>query len=189
MITLKATTFLAPVFTDGFLYDKESIFNTYKWPLYLHAFSAPMALLIGIIQFSTKPKNVHRWLGRVYIIAILLVAAPSGFYMAFYAIGGWVSSISFWLLSILWWWFTFRAFRFAKAKDFKAHKRFMIRSFILTNSAIALRLLGFLNLKFLHFDLVSAYTIISWLSWLPFLLVYETINLIQKTNSHNTPTS
>lgn len=189
MITLKATTFLDPVFAAGFLSDKQAIFNTYKWPLYLHAFSAPLALLLGIIQFSTKPKKLHKWLGKVYVIAILLFAAPSGFYMAFYAIGGWVSSFSFWLLSILWWWFTFKAFQLAKAKNFKAHKRFMTRSFILTNSAITLRILSFINIKFFHFDLESTYILISWLSWLPILLVYEIINLIQKTDSQNTPAS
>ena len=175
MITLKATTFLDLVFNKGFLADKKELFNSYKWPLYLHAFSAPIALLIGIFQFSTKPKKLHKWLGRVYVISILYFAAPSGFYMAFYAVGGLVSSLSFWLLTALWWWFTYKAFHLAKNHNYKAHKRFMTRSFILTNSAIALRILGFVNLKFIHMNLESAYIIISWLSWTPFLLSNEIV--------------
>jgi hypothetical protein len=56
----------------------------------------------------------------------------------------------------------------------------MTRSFILANSAILLRLFSFFTNSFLSIDPVSAYIIIAWLSWLPWLLIYECVRLGRK---------
>lgn len=175
-ITLKAVQFLEPDFQgEGFLRNKESFFDYFKWPLYIHMFSAPLSILLGIIQFSTQPRKAHRWIGKLYVLSILFFAAPSGFAMSFFAIGGFPSIINFLLLSSLWFWFTLKAYQFARKADYNAHKQFMLRSFLLANSAILLRLYGFLNTTFLDLDPLQAYPYMAWLSWLPGLLVLEVI--------------
>lgn len=173
-ITLKAVQFLEPNFEEeNFLKSKESFFQHFKWPLYVHMFSAPLSILLGILQFSTRVSKAHKWIGITYVACILFFAAPSGFAMAFFAIGGWPSIINFVLLSLLWFWYTLRAYRLAKQKQYELHRQYMIRSFLLANSAILLRLLGFVNLQVLGFDPYLAYPYMAWLSWLPGLLYYE----------------
>ncbi len=51
-------------------------------------------------------------------------------------------------------------------RDFVAHERWMIRSFALTFAAVILRI-------YLPFagDLVTGYTAIAWLCWIPNLVV------------------
>lgn len=173
-ITLKAVQFLEPDFQkENFLRDKESFFEYFKWPLYVHLFAAPLSILLGVIQFSTQPGKAHKWIGILYVGSILFLAAPSGFAMSFFAIGGWPSIVNFLLLSSLWFWFTLRAYQLARKQQYGRHRQFMVRSFLLANSAILLRLFGFINLQVLNFDPYLAYPFIAWLSWLPGLLAYE----------------
>jgi hypothetical protein len=56
----------------------------------------------------------------------------------------------------------------------------MTRSFILANSAILLRLFAFISNHYLDADPVNAYIVISWLSWLPGVLIYEGLRQIDK---------
>jgi len=175
-ITLKAVQFLEPDFQrEGFLRGKESFFDYFKWSLYVHMFSAPLSILLGVIQFSTRPRKAHRWIGKLYVASILFFAAPSGFAMSFFAIGGLPSIINFILLSSLWFWFTLKAYRLARRRSYMAHRRFMVRSFLFANSAILLRLYGFANTTFLNMDPLQAYPFMAWLSWLPGLIILEVI--------------
>ncbi len=58
--------------------------------LYIHIATSIIALVIGPLTLSTKlrEKNIklHRILGRIYIIGIIL-GGVSGLYLAFYAMG------------------------------------------------------------------------------------------------------
>jgi len=56
--------------------------------------------------------------------------------MSFYAIGGLVSSISFFLLAVLWFYTTLKAYLKIKKGDIFQHKIFMQRSYILVLSAL-----------------------------------------------------
>ena len=174
-ITQRAIEFFKPDFENHrFLTDKKEFFNIYKWPLYVHMLSAPLSILFGILQFTLPKRGFsHRLVGVFYIVVVICCAAPSGFVMAFFAIGGMPSVISFVLLSSLWWWFTIKAYRSARTQDFERHGYFMTMSFILANSAIILRLLGFVNKQWLHLEYETAYIWMTWLSWLPFLVIHQ----------------
>ena len=56
-----------------------------KWPLIGHISGGILALIIGPFQFSktfrNKFMNTHRWLGRIYLTAIL-IGSLSATYMA-----------------------------------------------------------------------------------------------------------
>lgn len=174
LIILKSLEYFHPDFDHGFLMNKKEVFeHWYKYALYLHIVTAPITIFAGILQFSLNAKNkFHRISGYVYVTAVLF-AATGGFFMALKSIGGTLSSISFIALDILWVTFTIKAFLLAKDGNISAHKVYMTRSFILANSAILLRLFSFVSNYYLHANPVMAYVVISWLSWLPALLLYE----------------
>ncbi|UZR93297.1 DUF2306 domain-containing protein [Chondrinema litorale] len=180
LILLKSLDYIEPDFTRGFLIDKQEVFHFYKFPLFAHMFASPVVLLTGIIQFVWPQNKLHKPLGWLYVLLVILFAAPSGFLMSFYAIGGILSTISFGILSLLWIYFTYKAFRFAVKQNIVKHQQYMARSFILTNSAVLLRIFSYINNHFKLSDSLDSYILISWLSWLPWILIYELI-LYSKT--------
>ncbi len=178
-ILLAGLKYFKADFGNGFLMDKEFIFHHYKYFLYSHVLAAPLALFTGILQFSLKPGSFHKICGRIYVASILLIAAPSSIYMSFFAIGSYIGTIIFLSLALFWIHFTYQGFLRAKRKDFAKHRIFMTRSFILTNSAIVIRLFLFINKKLSLGDPINGYLLISLLSWTIPLMIYEII-LFQK---------
>lgn len=144
---------------------------------YVHVFTAILALPAGATQFSKwimkHYPNVHRINGRIYVIGIVLLGAPSGFFIGMFANGGWASRLSFCLLAVLWIWFTWKAFTLARQRNFKAHKAFMYRSFALTLSAITLRAWKYILVGLFHPRPMDVYQLIAWLGWVPNLLIAE----------------
>tara|TARA_R110001599_G_scaffold61925_2_gene172488 strand:+ start:4188 stop:4793 length:606 start_codon:yes stop_codon:yes gene_type:complete len=173
LIIVKSLGYFYPDFSQGFLSDKESVFNGYKYYLYAHIVAAPIAFFVGGFQLAYPKTKAHKILGWIYVCSIILFAAPGGFYMAFFAIGGAISTINFALMAILWIYFTLNAFLKIKAGDIQKHQQYMTRSFILTNSAILIRLFSFVNNHYGLIDVTMGYIVISWISWLPWLLIYE----------------
>ena len=184
LIVFVSIDYIQPDFNRGFLIGKEPLYPYFGYALYAHMLGAPLALFTGIYQFTFTRSRAHQVLGKVYTLSILLLAAPSGLYMSFWAIGGTLSTINFLLMSAGWWWFTWQAFRQIKKGNVAQHRRFMTRSFILTNSAIMIRLFSFVNNHYELTDVTTGYMIIAWISWLPWLLIYE-LSLLRKQRSAN----
>lgn len=162
-----------------FLLTKQHIIHLlhYRWAFYFHIFSSLLILLSGLTQFSSyvlrQWPQVHRWVGKAYVVLILFISGPAALIMSFYGNGGWPARISFVLLSLLWWGFTFHAWRLALQRQFQAHAHFMIRSFALTLSAISLRLYQLLINSYFDVDPEVLYIFLSWFSWLGNLAVAE----------------
>lgn len=180
VLMLQITLQYIPLNLDvAFLRIKQDVIHNrlYQIAFFTHVYTSMFALLAGFTQFSlrirTHYKEVHRLYGRVYIIVILALSAPSGLIMAVVANGGITSQIAFVLLAMLWWWFTYAAFRSIKKSDYAAHRAFMIRSFALTLSAVSLRLwkMGITNT--LDIKPMDAYRLVAWLGWIPNLLIAE----------------
>ena len=93
--------------------------------------------------------------------------------MAYYANGGIYPQISFIFQAILWFYFTFKAYQFAKSKDWIKHKNFMLRSFALTLSAISLRLIKWGIVSTLELPPMDTYRIVAWAGWLVNLAIVE----------------
>jgi uncharacterized membrane protein len=162
-----------------FLLTKQTVIHIDAWKaaFYIHISSSIFTLFLGAFQFIdalriNKPR-LHRQMGKIYVYLVLLLSAPSGLIMAFYANGGGWARLSFALIAILWWYFTYAAFRSALRQDFKAHRNFMYRSYALTLSAISLRTYVFTFPFFMHLPARDMYVLVSWLSWVPNLLVAE----------------
>lgn len=172
-IMIKSIEYLSPDFTSGFLSDKAEHFYWFSYALYAHMTAAPLAFFCGLFQFTRLKSRYHKLVGRIYVFTILLLAAPSGLAMSFLAIGGLAGVINFLLLSVCWFVYTFMAYQAAGRRKFKTHARFMIGSYILTNSAILLRIFGYINNNWQLIPGPEGYVVISILSWLPVLLIFE----------------
>ncbi len=174
MVVFKSIDYIHPDFSHGFLSDKRDFFDQwYKYFLYLHIVFAPLTIFSGILQFSLNRKTkLHKLTGYIYIFSVAF-AAFSGFFMSFKSLGGIAGDLSFLMLSILWIIFTYKAFALIKKGEIENHKMYMTRSFILANSAILLRLFSFITNTCLNVNPVSAYVVDAWLSWLPWLIIFE----------------
>ena len=140
-----------------------------------HVYSSIFILVFGATQFIDKFRvlypSIHRLLGTIYVVCILIISAPSGLIMGIYGYGGIVSQISFVVLSILWFYLTLQAFVFIKRRMILKHKQYMILSYSLTLSAITLRLSKQLLSMFTEIHRYEIYQISSWIGWVVNLLI------------------
>ena len=172
----------------GFLAVKQEYVNNKIWrtAFYIHVFSSILTLLAGFTQFSTfilkEHKMLHRIMGRIYVVAVLFINFPSGMILAFNANGHLPSRIAFILLDSLWFWFTLQAFLKIKKGNVAAHKRFMIRSYALTFSAITLRTWKAILSNSFVLDPVTLYMIDAWMGFVPNLLFAEWLIRKKKKN-------
>ena len=140
--------------------------------VYAHFIGGGLALSLGAIQLWTKrPSRLHRWLGRIYCVCVL-VGAIGGGYLSFYSHLGAITGLGFFIADVLWIYTTFIALRFAMTGRFDAHRRWILRSFALSCAAISLRIL--LPLLSLLFSFETSYTLVAWLCWSINLLIVET---------------
>ena len=119
-----------------------------------------------------KRRTLHRWTGRAYAVAIL-IGGLSGFALAIGASGGLAATFGFGMLSILWIVTTAQAVRFAIARNFVAHRRWIIRSFALTLAAVTLRLYLPFFMIFGEMTYAQASVWVAWLCWVPNLALAE----------------
>ncbi|HIP36095.1 MAG TPA: DUF2306 domain-containing protein [Crocinitomix sp.] len=158
----------------------------YKIAFFSHVFSSIIVIIIGLPQFSYTLRKrfsfFHKLSGKIYISLILLIASPSGLIMAYYANGGIVSQISFILLSILWFTFTYKAYKYIKVGNWKKHKNFMLRSYALTLSAISLRLFKWGIVSVFELAPMDTYKIVSIIGWTLNLVLVE-IYILKTTHN------
>ena len=167
----------------NFLLQKQHLINHPVWmpAFYVHIITGMLAIAIGPFQFLKRFRNrnlsLHRKLGKAYVAAILFLAAPTGLYMAFFAEGGWLSSLGFVLMSGLWFYTTWQALATVRKGNISAHKKWMIRSYAMTFSAVTLRLLVPLFSIGFGFDALFVVVSTAWISWALNLLIAETLIL------------
>ena len=170
---------------QGFLRLKQDVvdFPLWQWGFKVHVASSGLVLLAGFTQFFALLRKRypvwHRRFGWLYIMAVLCLAAPSGFVLALYAAGGLITQICFMLLTGLWVLSTVLALRHAMLKHWLLHRNWMIRSFALSLSALSLRTwkMGLYQLV-PYTDWLTPrliYQLEAWLGWVINLLIAELI--------------
>jgi hypothetical protein len=175
-----------------FLSSKQLIYHLDWWRIsfYVHVFTSPVIILAGLCQFSRtllhRYAGIHRTLGKIYIATVLFLSGPAALIMALYANGNTATKVGFTLLSCLWLLFTGIGYRKARQRDFNTHGNFLLRSYALTVSAITLRFYAYLIGEWeLAIEPVTAYMILSWISWIPNLVIAEVLigaGFIRKLN-------
>ncbi len=143
--------------------------------LLMHVSAAPIALAVGAFQFMPKirrsNRTLHRWLGRIYGVAIL-VGGIGAMGISLNAIGGFWAQIGFSALGISWMGSTAVAIWLAMNNRLVEHRIWMMRSFALTFAAVTLRLqmIGF-EIAGMPYELSSVW--LSYTCWIPNLIVAE----------------
>jgi uncharacterized membrane protein len=152
-----------------------------KWPLIGHISGGILALLIGPFQFSkafrNRFMNTHRWLGRIYLTAIL-IGTISATYIA------WTTAIqvnfswafSLQMLAFAWIVTASMAYLSVIKGRILQHKEWMIRSYVVTFAFVNFRWLS--NLPIAH-QLMKTFEergpAMAWLSWTIPLLITEIV--------------
>jgi len=156
----------------------DAHFSRYTLPLRLHIAGGIGALLTGPLQFSEKLRaralNLHRWLGRFYLLEVAL-GSIAGFAMATVSEQGWPTHLGFGMLAVLWFFTGLQSYRMVRSGNIVVHRQWMIRNFALTLAAVTLRNYLPLMLLVLHWSFRSSYITVSWLCWIPNLLIAEWI--------------
>ncbi len=183
--------YLLPPFPTNidFLLTKQDKIDIDYWMVafYVHISSSFFVLLSGATQFSKyllkKHPIIHRNIGKVYVALILFVSAPSGLIMAFHSNGGIPGKTGFIVLALLWWIFTFLAYKTIRNKNVLAHGKWMFRSYAVTLSAITLRAISFsAGLLMIPVRYEDIYVFSAWGSWGFNLIIAEILILLGAVN-------
>jgi uncharacterized membrane protein len=170
--------YFPPDFDSLFLQGREATFTgLYRPAFYVHIVSGPIVLVNGLIllgeRFRRRHDGLHRVLGRVQVFVLLLFVLPSSVVMSRHAFGGWPAGVSFLLLSVATGWCAVAGVIHARRRRFEAHRRWMLRSYVLICSAVALRLIsgaaGLVEVT----SPEEAYIVAAWSSWLFPLAAFE----------------
>lgn len=159
--------------------DMRATFAAHPVGIYAHVFGSAVALALGPFQFSSALRErrpvLHRRLGRLYLGVGVLVGGLAGLYMAFHAFGGLSARLGFACLAVAWLYSGSRAYRAVRARDFMAHRCWMVRNFALTFAAVTLRLYLPTSVA-MGVTVEVAYPAIAWLCWLPNLIAAELLS-------------
>jgi uncharacterized membrane protein len=149
----------------------------------LHILTGAVALFIGPFQLlpwlRRRKPQVHRTMGRIYLIAVSL-SALGGLVLAIRSIYGPAAQLGFGTLAVLWLFTAFKAYTAIRAGNVPAHQAWMLRNFSLTFAAVMLRLYMPLAMV-LGAPLQVAYPAIAWLCWVPNLLLVQYL-LVNKSD-------
>lgn len=173
LVAVVSARYLLPGMPGGAPPVMENRFADLFLPV--HAGAAALALLIGPFQFwgrrDGRRAAWHRVTGAIYIAACLLGGA-SGLVLALGTTAGPVATAGFGLLALSWLYTNGQGLRTVLAGRYTEHRRWMIRSYALTFAAVMLRLYLPLS-NALNLDMGMAYVAISWLCWVPNILLAE----------------
>lgn len=157
--------------------EQRLVYIAHTFGIVSHVAGSIVALLLGPFQFLPRLRrkkwlNVHRWIGRLYLVGIL-VGGLSGFYMATLSHGGIITHLGFGALAAAWLYTGGMAYWTIRQRDIKSHQAWMIRNYALTFAAVTLRLQLPLLAALLGFT--TGYQIVSWTAWIPNLIIAQII--------------
>jgi hypothetical protein len=183
LIAVYATAvLLVPGFAPPFVAERRAAM---PWAVIAHIAGGLGALAIGPWQLNSRLRNKalpwHRWMGRAYVV-LVVTGALGALAMAPGSQEGWVTHIGFGLLGVLWLGTTLMAYRRIRARDRDGHEAWMIRSFSLTLAAVTLRIWLPLGVA-AGMSFADAYRAVSWVCWVPNLLVAEWLLLRRRRSA------
>jgi hypothetical protein len=167
----RAVLFLKPIYTYSF---------------YLHIFAGMFCIGSALLQFSSyllkKRRPIHAWSGRIYVMVVLLLGAPTGLYMSFFAKGSFAERGLFMFMAISWFFFTLKGFTSILNKQVLSHKIWMMRSYAMALTAVTFRLY-YIILYLYNVPLTMNYEVSLWISVVGNLMIAEYI-IYRKSRSY-----
>ncbi len=164
-----------PFITERAHYFKDTIYYTC---FYVHLAAGIFCIAAALLQFSSEilrsRKKIHIWSGRIYVFAVLLLGAPTGMYMSFFAKGSAYEKGMFMFMAVAWFYTTLKGLTTILNKKVIAHKNWMYRSYALALTAVTFRILHII-LYMMDWGSQQNYEISLWISVLGNILVTEII--------------
>ena len=179
-IAIVGISYLRPDFSKGYLIGKSALFESTWFPigLYIHAFTAPFGLLIVSLLVLFRIERfltIHRLLGKIALALILFAIVPSGWVLSYFAMGGVLGKLIFFLLSSYTAFAAIQGYTAIRKKHTHIHQNWMRVVLALLASAILLRLLLLVFRFGLDFHGDTAYNCAAILSWVPSILLLKVI--------------
>jgi uncharacterized membrane protein YozB (DUF420 family) len=163
------------------VYDTEKI-RPFAGVLLVHILLGIVALLTGASQFYTslskRNKYLHRFLGRLYLTAVLLSALASVYLSVFHAIidRGYITfGIGLLGLAFAWLSTSTMAFIAIRQKQISQHKEWVLRSYVVTCGFIIFRMVFGTLEQVLQVNHIDSGNIAAWVCWSVPLLLCEII--------------
>jgi uncharacterized membrane protein len=164
----------------NYLNYTEEDYGQHNWSLRFwlipHIVGATLALFLGPTQFWSGVRHkyfrLHRWLGRFYLVGILL----GGIGALRLAVGSEcrLCSVPLFTLALFWLFMSAMAYVTVLRRQIDAHRQFMIRSYVLTFAFVLIRLPIRELPIFPQFEnSVEARAVQEWMCWVLPLLITE----------------
>jgi hypothetical protein len=121
-----------------------------NWAVVMHVGSAALLMLAGAVQLVPQVRSrfpvFHRWNGRIYLLTALILSV-AGLYMTWIrgSVGDVSQHLGSTLNAVLIWLFGAMALRYALARDFRTHRRWALRLFLVVSASWFIRIMLFLS--------------------------------------------
>lgn len=168
LITGASVAYFDPDDLHPFVLEKLPLPLEDVWLTALHvhvvaaALSLPACLLLISRTFLRRCPGAHRIVGRVAGAVMVLALVPTGAWLAFFAKGGWPSTTGFLASGAIVAVAMVRAVIAARAKDYAAHRRFVLHVVAQMSVAVTSRAM-LVGLDLVGFDADAAYLVALWL--------------------------
>ena len=162
----------------GFIQERAVLFlkPVYQYSFYIHIFAGMFCILAALTQFSSyilkKRKAIHVWMGKLYVFVVIVLGAPTGLYMSFFAKGSFAERLLFMFMAFYWLFTTIKGLQAIKQKNILSHKNWMIRSYSMAMTAVTFRVYHIL-FYYYGVDHLHNYEISLWISVLGNMLLAE----------------
>src|SRR5579863_4947671 len=126
------------------------VFSMGNTAVVMHVASAVIIMLAGAVQLVPQIRNrfpvFHRWNGRIYMLTALTLSV-AGLYMTWFrgSVGDVSTHLGSTLNAVLIWLCGGMALRYALARDFKTHRRWALRFFLVVSASWFFRIGFFLS--------------------------------------------
>jgi uncharacterized membrane protein len=149
----------------------------YGLPYQIHIISGMVAFFVGPIQFISfirrKWVALHILFGTMYLVCVVL-SATTGFAISFHTPLKWAAAGTS-IQCLLWLVSTVLAYWYIKQKEYRQHRKWMVRSFVILLAAPALRL----EIIFLErvlginyqYNFAFYYPLLVWSGFLPLVFL------------------
>jgi uncharacterized membrane protein len=142
-----------------------------------HTLFGPIALTLGLVNLLPAMRQrrrwpVHRWLGRIYVIASIVLGL-AGLSLSLHAFGGPGPRTAFGLLALATMGTSLMGYRSIRSRNVRQHREWMLRSYALIFAAVTLRVWMPILITAYQGQFVPAYRWAAWLCWVPNALFAE----------------
>ena len=155
---------------NNFSYPFLPKYQKYLILVRTHGVAAALTLILGPLNFI-QSLPFHKQRGQMYMLAVFL-GAITGVPMSLMAEGGSPSQLGFLLLSLLWAYTGFQAWRAARQRDFAEHHLWVFRNFALSFGAVAFRAYLY-QMQQWDYQFHVIYPSAVWVCWVPVMILGE----------------